>query len=93
MKKATSFLTSEVLNLSIGYLAGLLASMMVSRFFVRRGFGNLWGVASRREALNKDDYEWLMFAASYVIGLAVLIAVQYLMRRWRGQKTVDIAQQ
>jgi hypothetical protein len=89
MKKITTFLGSEALNLSIGYLAGLLASMMVSRFFVKKGFGNLWGVAARREALNKDEYEWLMFAVSYLIGLAVLLAVQYGMRRLRGQTTIE----
>lgn len=89
MKKITTFLASEAFNLSVGYLAGLLASMMVSRFFVKKGFGNLWGLAARREALQKDDYEWLMFITSYVIGLVVLLAVQYLMRRLRGQKVVE----
>lgn len=89
MKKITTFLTSEALNLSVGYLAGLLASMLVSRFFVKKGLGNLWGVAARREALQKDEYEWLMFLVSYLVGLLVLLAVQYFMRRFRGQQTVE----
>lgn len=87
MKKFTNFLTHEVLNLSVGYLAGLLASNLVSRFFVKRGLVNLWGLTTRREALKKDDYEWLMFTASYLIGLTVLVVVQYGMRRLRGQRT------
>jgi hypothetical protein len=87
MKKFTHFLTHEALNLSVGYLAGLVASNLVSRFFVKRGLVNLWGLTARREALKKDDYEWLMFGASYLIGLIVLIAVQYGMRRLRGQRT------
>ena len=87
MKKFFNFLTEEALNLSVGYLAGLLASTLVSKFFVKRGLVNLWGLTSRREALRKDDYEWLMFGASYFIGLIVLVAVQYGMRRLRGQET------
>lgn len=77
----------EALNLSVGYLAGLLASTLVSKFFVKRGLVNLWGLTAKREALRKDDYEWLMFGASYFIGLIVLVAVQYGMRRLRGQRT------
>ncbi|MDX1941240.1 MAG: hypothetical protein SFU99_11860 [Saprospiraceae bacterium] len=86
MKKLSIFLGQEVLNLSVGYLAGLLASNLVSRFFVKKGLVNLWGLAAKREALRKDDYEWLMFISSYLIGLIVLLAVQYAMRRLRGQR-------
>jgi hypothetical protein len=89
MKKLTSFLGQEALNLAAGYLAGLVASNLVTRFFVKRGLVNLWGLtAFKRSALKKDDFEWLMFASSYLIGLIVMIAVQYGMRRWRGQKVV-----
>lgn len=87
MNKFSTFLTNEALNLSVGYLAGLMASNLVSKFFVKRGLVNLWGLTAKREALKKDDYEWLMFGASYLIGLAVLLAVQYGMRRLRGQRT------
>ena len=89
MQKFSSFFASEALNLSVGYLAGLCASTLVSRFFVKKGLVNIWGLASRREALQKDDYEWLLFIASYVIGLGVLLLVQYAMRRLRGQRMVE----
>ncbi|PHN07456.1 hypothetical protein [Flavilitoribacter nigricans] len=87
MKRFQTFMAHEALNLSVGYLAGLLASTLVSKFFVKRGLVNLWGLTAKREALRKDDYEWLMFGASYFIGLIVLVAVQYGMRRLRGQRT------
>lgn len=91
MNKLLNFLGNEALNLSVGYLAGLMASNLVSKFFVKKGLVNLWGLAAKREALRKDDYEWLMFISSYLIGLIVLLAVQYGMRRLRGQRveTVD----
>ena len=91
MKKLLSFLGQEALNLAIGYLAGLAASNLVSRFFVKRGLVNLWGLtATNRNALKKDDYEWLMFGTSYLIGLIVMILVNYGMRQLRGQKTVQV---
>lgn len=86
MKKLLNFLSQEALNLSVGYLAGLLASNLVSKFFVKKGLVNLWGIAAKREALRKDDYEWLMFISSYLIGLVVMVAVQYAMQRLRGQQ-------
>lgn len=90
MKKIFTFFGQEVLNLAVGYLAGLMASNLVSRFFVKKGLVNLWGLTTKRNALKKDDYEWLMFATSYLIGLTVMVLVQYAMRRWRGQKTVQV---
>ena len=91
MKQFTNFMGQEVLNLAVGYLAGLIASNLVSRYFVKKGLVNLWGLtAFKRDALKKDDYEWLMFASSYLLGLIVMILVQYLMRQLRGQKTVQV---
>ena len=88
MKKLFLFMGHEALNLAVGYLAGLMASNLVSKFFVKRGLVNLWGLATKRSALKKDDYEWLMFATSYLIGLIVMILVSYGMRRLRGQEIV-----
>ncbi|MEO1712594.1 MAG: hypothetical protein AAFU60_04590 [Bacteroidota bacterium] len=91
MKQFANFMGQEVLNLAVGYLAGLIASNLVSRYFVKKGLVNLWGLtAFKRDALKKDDYEWLMFASSYLLGLIVMILVQYLMRQLRGQKTVQV---
>ena len=83
MSKFTKFIFGEALNLSVGYLAGLTASNLVSKFFVKKGLVNLWGIAAKREALGKDDYGWLMFGASYFIGLVVMLAVDYLMKKIR----------
>lgn len=83
MQKYINFISGEITNLAVGYLAGLSASMLVSEFFVRKKLGNLWGLAAKREAVNKDDYGWLMFVASYVIGLVVMVSVNYLLKRLR----------
>jgi hypothetical protein len=91
MSKFTKFIASEALNLSVGYLAGLLASSLVSRFFVKRGIANLWGLGAKREAVNKDQYEWLLFIASYLIGLAVMLGVSYAMKRLRADASEPAA--
>ena len=83
MKKAAHFVVGEVTNLAVGYLAGLTASNLVSRFFVKKGLVNLWGLAAKREAVKSDTYDWLMFIASYLIGLVVMLAVNRLMQKLR----------
>ncbi len=89
MSKFTKFIAGEALNLSIGYLAGLSASMLVSKFFVKKGLVNLWGLAAKRDALQKDTYDWVMFIASYLIGLIVMVLINYLLQRIRGQKPAE----
>ncbi len=88
-KKVTHFLAGEIINLSVAYLAGLTASNLVSRYFVKKGLVNLWGLAAKREAVNKDTYEWMMFGASYLIGLIVMLVVNQLMQRLRGKEVVE----
>lgn len=85
MSKIVKFITGEVLNLAVGYLAGLIASNLVSRYFVKKGLVNLWGIAAKKEALSKDAYEWLMFVSSYLLGLLVMLAVSQLMERLRKE--------
>ncbi len=81
MRRTTNFIFAEILNLAVGYLAGFIASNLVARFFVKRGIANLWGLASKKEAVGKDTYEWLMFFSAYLIGLLVMLAVNRIMKR------------
>ncbi len=85
-KKFFHFVAGEILNLSVGYLAGLSASNLVSYFFERKRLGNLWGLTAKKEVVSKGDYEWLMFGSSYAIGLIVMLVVSYLIRRLQGEK-------
>ena len=40
---------------------------------------------SKNKALSKDDYGWLLFVASYLIGLIVMVSVNYLMQKLRKE--------
>ncbi len=84
MSNFLKFAAGEILNLSVGYLAGMSASMLVSNFFVAKSMKNLWGLAAKREAVSKDDYSWMLFFASYFIGLLVMLLVSYAMKRLRS---------
>ena len=86
LKKFLHFVSGEILNLSVGYLAGLSASKLVSNFFERKKLGNLWGLTAKKEVVSRDDYDWLMFGSSYAIGLIVMLIVSYLIRRLQGEK-------
>ena len=88
MKKALHFIAGEVTNLAVGYLAGLSASNLVSRFFVKRGLANLWGLTAKREVVQKDTYEWLMFISSYLICLIVMVAVSQLVKKFRKEENI-----
>lgn len=90
MSKFKQFVVGEITNLAVGYLAGLTASNLVSRFFVKKGLVNLWGLAAKREAVHKDTYEWIMFIASYLIGLVVMLGVSYLMKQIRKPENPEV---
>lgn len=81
MAKLKNFISNEILNLGVGYFAGLSASNLVSKFYVKKGLVNLWGLTAKKEAVSKDAYEWLMLISSYLIGLTVLLLVTYLMKK------------
>jgi hypothetical protein len=83
MSKYLNFILNEITNLAIGYLAGMSASMLVSQFFVRKKLGNLWGLAAKREAVSRDDYDWLIFFGSYFIGLIVMVTVNFALKKLR----------
>lgn len=83
LTKFLHFVSGEILNLGIGYLAGLWASSLVSKFFVRKGLVNLWGLAAKREAVSRDDYSWLLFWGSYLIGLIVMLIVNFAIKMIR----------
>jgi hypothetical protein len=42
-------------------------------------------LAAKKEAVSGEEYDWLLFGGSYFIGLAVMLTVSYLMKKWRGQ--------
>ena len=81
MSKLFSFVFSEAIKNAVGFFVGLSSSYFVQLFFVKRGIGNLWGLASKREAVSKDNYEWIMYLSSYIIGLLAMSLVNSLFKK------------
>ncbi len=86
MNKIFDYIFKEALKNSAGYLAGLSSSMLVSQFFVKRGVSNLWGLTTKREAVSKDNYEWIMYVTSYVVGLVVMTLVNNFLKKLGGKE-------
>lgn len=79
VRSVSSFLGEEVLASASGWTAAWFSAWLVSTFFVRRSWKNLWGLtATKRQALASDDYNLLADVVSYAVGLVVLIAVRQL---------------
>jgi len=75
-----AFFRNQVISTTAGWTAGLLSASLVNRWFVRRSVRNLWGLAARgdRTVVSGATFEWLATGTSFVVGLAVLIAVRHL---------------
>ena len=81
-KKVTRWAVSKILGQAVGYLAGFSSSLIVAQFFVKKNLWNGFGLFAKREAVNKDTYEWLLFLSSYIIGFLVMQLVTYLLKKY-----------
>lgn len=77
-KSIGKFIIEQVLGQAIGYFVGLWAYLVVSEYFVARKASNLWGLFSKKQTVSKDEFEWLIFGVSYLLGLCAMLAVNYL---------------
>lgn len=97
-QKVAKHLAGEALGQLVGFMAGLGASSVLHRFFVRKSVFNLWGAFSSRQAVDKDTLHVLEWIVSALIGFAVFSLVNWLfqrpeVRRLLGQKTKASEQQ
>lgn len=66
------FVWAELLGRFVGFVAGLGTSYLLGRLFVRKSVFNLWGVASRRTALDKDTLNLLEIILTTLAGFIVM---------------------
>lgn len=71
-----SFVGDEIIGTALGWTAGLISSAIVEAYFVKKGIGNLWGLAAQRTALSGEAYGWTEWGISYAVGLATVIIVR-----------------
>lgn len=55
----------------MGFVIGMAASGLVSRFFETRKFQNLWGLTAKKKIIDKTTFGNLEWIASIIIGFLV----------------------
>lgn len=70
-KVVLHYLYEQLTGNFLGFLIGMSATGLVSRFFETRSIRNLWGLASRKTVIDKDTFANLEWIISIVIGFVV----------------------
>lgn len=70
-KKVLQYLYDKLTGTFMGFLIGMSASGLVSRFFETRSFKNLWGIAAKKTLVDKNTFSALEWIISIIIGFLV----------------------
>ena len=70
-KVILKYLYDQLTGNFMGFLIGLSATSLVSKFFETRGLKNLWGITSKKTVVDKDTFANLEWIISIVIGFIV----------------------
>lgn len=70
-KSVGRYLLTEVAGNFVGFLIGMSATGLVSRFFETRSIRNLWGLTARKTVVDKNTFTALEWILSIVVGFIV----------------------
>jgi hypothetical protein len=70
-KTIFNYLSEQFIGRFTGFLIGLWASRLISRFFTTRSIHNLWGLTARKTLVSKQTFTNLEWIASVLIGYIV----------------------
>jgi hypothetical protein len=70
-KIITQYLYDQLTGNFLGFIVGLSASSLVSKFFATRSVKNLWGLASKKTVVDKDTFHILEWVISIIVGFIV----------------------
>jgi hypothetical protein len=70
-KTILKYLYDQLTGNFAGFIVGMSATGLVSKFFETRSFKNLWGIASKKTIVDKDTFHTLEWVISIVIGFVV----------------------
>ena len=66
----------------LGFLIGLSASGLVSKFFEARSIRNLWGLTSKKTVVSKEMFGWLEWIIALIIGFVVFEIVNKVLKQY-----------
>ena len=70
-KTIFNYLSEQFIGRFTGFIIGLWASRLISRFFTTRSIHNLWGLTARKTLVSKQTFTNLEWIASVLIGYIV----------------------
>lgn len=70
-KKIMSFLYNKLTGSFAGFVIGMAATGLVSRFFETRSIKNLWGLTAKKKIIDKGTYGHMEWLISIIIGFIV----------------------
>ena len=68
LKSISQYLYQQLTGNFIGFLIGVFATGLVSKFFETRSFKNLWGLTAKKTVVDKDTFHALEWIISILIG-------------------------
>lgn len=70
-KQISSYLYEQLTGNFTGFLVGMSATGLVSKFFATRSIRNFWGLASKKAVVSKETFMALEWIISAIIGFIV----------------------
>jgi hypothetical protein len=70
-KNIAKYVYNQLTGNFAGFIVGVSASGLVSRFFETRSIRNLWGITSKKTVISKENFAALEWIISIVIGFIV----------------------
>ena len=74
-KTVLAYFSEQFAGRFTGFIIGLWATRIVSRFFTTRSIHNLWGLTAKKTVVSKQTFGNLQWIAAVVIGYLVFEVV------------------
>jgi hypothetical protein len=81
-KAVSHYLLTEVAGNFIGFIVGISATGIVSRFFETRNIKNLWGLTSKKTVVDKSTFTALEWIISIIVGFIVFEIFTKIVAEW-----------
>jgi hypothetical protein len=85
-KAVARYLYESLTGNFLGFLIGLSASGLVSKFFETKGLRNLWGLTAKKAVVSKETFGRLEWLISLVIGFIVFEIVNRVLKPYLEQR-------
>ena len=86
LKKIIYYFLDKLTGTFSGFVIGMMATGLVSRYFETKSFKNLWGLTAKKKVVDKETFGYLEWTASIIIGFIAFEIVTKVIRRQVDKK-------